>query len=415
MSEPSLPASPAHTPSAPAHLPKLSTSTRLDPATNASASDQSDFIRDVFNTEWSSEPFYERNDTPANATHASSSVGIPASGSSSSISPIATGNRAVRRRGSSRSSSFASIDDAAVQDISSYLSPKHASPGIVASAIAGSASIMQTHRRDISADITGRGMLAHSRNNSNNSGILVYSPSTGVVEDLQARPSSTSAWSKFSLGREYGLEDTSSVETSRNEREDQFQDDDEVDNDTRFLTDSNTARTGFTQRNGRSFDVDLEGPAANVYDADNGLRRGISKRVKGTERYYRDSRNAASSAGGLNRQGSILANVQHGLRKMSIRVVNLPQHENNEHVALSADAEELFQDKVPAQERQYGSGEESVVEAPGSQQDEDRVPEKTNILRGKSLGLFGPESRIRNAALRVFLWRYELLMVSIPA
>lgn len=415
MNQPSSPASPAlHTRAPAEQLRSLSSTSRPVPATI----DTRNLEREVSGT---------GHHEHASAGHLDSQTvshdvqagrhAQRASASSTSISPVVTSNRVVRRRGSSRSSSFASNGDDAgefMQILSPHLSPAPLSPNLAVFPPAGQDNIMQKHRRDVSADITNRGMHAHSLENSSNSAIIVYSPSQTRDEDTQVRPASSSAWSNFSLGREYGLDDSSSVDVTGNHNDDyQYTGGDD---DARYLTAANAMEARSSDQHASSSHEDLENYAADLYTYPNGPRRGISRRVRGTEAYYRSSQNGMQLAGRPTRQRSLIENVHRGLRKMSVRVVNLAQNESEDHVPLTEDTEEVLEDsdsiatngdpsKIP-----HKSGLDPEIYEPHLRS-QGAGPSVTQDgpLRGKSMGLFGPQSRLRRAALKVFLWRYATL------
>lgn len=331
-----------------------------------------------------------------------------ASASTTSISPIVESNRTVRRRGSSRSSSFASTSDREptfLQDRAAHLTPQRASTSVTAGAntAAFQNGSMQAHRRDVSADITGRGMPAHSREASATSPVVAYSHVTRSLAEgaLRPRPPSTSAWSNFSLAEEYGLGDSSTIDLNKDVG-DQYQDADE-DSDTRHLTSSRASQAVFHSSQPRTFpEVDLESKPEGLSSSQGMPRRGISKRAKGTEGYYRQSQGARSGSAGLARRKTLLASVQDHVRRMSVRVVNLAQTENDGHVPLDDGADEAAcmpaEDGVP-QDRPHPPGDSDKIARGGRST-------RNEPLRGKSLGIFGPDSLIRKAALSIFLWRY---------
>lgn len=263
---------------------------------------------------------------------------------------------------------------------------------------------MHAHRRDVSADITGRGMLAHSREASATSPIVAYPHATPSLAEgaLRPRPPSTSAWSNFSLAEEYGLGDSSTVDLNKDVG-DQYQDAEE-DSDTRHLTSSRASHAVFRPSQSRTFhEVDLESKPEEASSSQSMQRRGISKRAKGTEGYYGQSQGARSGSAGLARRKTLLASVQDHVRRMSVRVVNLAQTENDGHVRLEDDSD------VPATSVPAANG--VPHDSPQPPGDSDRIARggwstRDEPLRGKSLGIFGPHSAIRKAALSIFLWRY---------
>lgn len=264
---------------------------------------------------------------------------------------------------------------------------------------------VQAHRRYVSADITGHGMLLHSRENSTNSPVVIYLPDNHDEIDARPRPRSTSAWSNFSLGEEYGFGDASSIDTGRNARH-RYDDADE-DNDAIHLTPLSPAKTGFHHTQPHTLDVDLEGTPPGLYSSSIVPSKGISRRAQGTEKYYRQSQSGTAATSGVTRRRTILENVQSTVRKMSVRVVNLAQEDSQGHVPLTDDMEDL--------DEQHPKGKSDTEEAKHedvrAHLSRSTTGSSNGSLRGKSLGVFDPDNPARKAALAFFLWGCVLSLI----
>lgn len=354
------------------------------------------------------------NDDPTIST----SLGRRASASSISISPGGvTDSRVVKRRGSKRSdsshsSSAAEDNGRYLQSGSARLTPEDAASAFGTNGYAGHASQLATsnHRRGISNDIANHGLQQHSRESSTSSPILLYHPTTDST--TRSRPQSTSAWSNFTLGEDYGadLGGSSFYHENQSTGGHVGRHPLDIDDDRQHLTASmaaTAAHKGAGSEYGRSddgdailSDVDLEHRVSNGrskkthYDARN--------RVIGTESHYAQEAGQAPLPSISTRRKTLLSNVQRELRKLSMRVVNISQKEDEmgDHVRL----ESQF-DEVDAQSNGNRSPQGRPLRDPAQQKEEASFSQRPQTLQGRSLGVFGPGSSLRRSALTFFQWR----------
>ena len=167
-----------------------------------------------------------------------------------------------------------------------------------------------------------------------------------------------------------------------------------------------------------TYPPDLEG-FPNTYRKNKTRRK--SARAKGTSTHYRRSAGIEGSSD-VSRQKSILDTAKRELKRMSIRVVNLKQRDETRHVRLQDDQDSEDQDDIdPESPHDQSSAAIGTKTAEGAGQDI-VSPENTKValddgdgvLKGRTLGVFGSHSRLRRAALAVFVWPYACSFFLIP-
>lgn len=117
-----------------------------------------------------------------------------------------------------------------------------------------------------------------------------------------------------------------------------------------------------------------------------------SRRARGTEAYYRRGND------GLSRSQTLVDNAKSGLKRMSMRVVNLRQRDDQR--TTPARPQELG-DEDEEEISHFAALQRMPAQPAGPEPDE---PPEAAALRGRTLGIFGPTHWLRKLAHKVFLW-----------
>lgn len=123
--------------------------------------------------------------------------------------------------------------------------------------------------------------------------------------------------------------------------------------------------------------------------------RSKSRRAKGTEVYYSQNSHAPK------RRATLIESAKMNIKRMSIRVVNLRQRNEERHVHIEG----------PASQEDTNEGRHfaRLQDIPSDLPDAEADFAEAAVLRGRTLGVFSPENWLRRGAHAVFLWPYVVL------
>jgi len=292
---------------------------------------------------------------------------------------------ALRRRGSSRSSVVSAMltQQNGLQD----------------------AGINANHRRDVSsssaADIGLRGL--HTRDLSYNAVSPTYDPihyasGTGHGQ-LHTRPLSSATWSQISLD---DLQQQRDIQAQTGLYDSPTQ--------ANFSWDDGGPIASTSS--GTGYPPNVEN-AAGVDNSSDSRRRSNARRSRAKSVHYKRRGDAESQ--GLGRRKTMIDNAKRELKRMSVRVVNINQRNDTRHVRMEDNASSDSEDGDPAAEpvsipavTQIRPIERVTPHDPGipgtPRSGHQPFSQVDDPLQGRTLCLFGSKSRIRRAAMGVFLW-----------
>ena len=362
--------------------------------------------------------------------------------SSVSFTPHApVAGSSIKRRGSSRSSSRSAVhdglDDADTGTGGLAMPPEPSS----------SMSYGRQHRREVSsasaADI-GLREMTHSRQGSSTLSPAFFHAISPREHDSQYnnRPISSGNWSQVSLGfdeNEYEG-DLGGNTTYTHEDDSDSRDLVLLTRPSQYASHRSTGRPLSNTRNSKRLydfpappDLNLiDDPGISTTNADNSayppdlesipnyLRTSHNRRktfrAKGTSGYYQRSAGDGVESH-VKRRKSLVDTVRTELRRMSIRVVNLKQRDDARHVRLydsnADDSEEIALDDTENTRYEHDAHfHEGEAESEGQEDPlADEIPTDWaasigSQLKGRTLGILGPESMLRRVALHILMWPY---------
>lgn len=138
----------------------------------------------------------------------------------------------------------------------------------------------------------------------------------------------------------------------------------------------------------------------------------MSRRARGTQAFYTRTSGSGDFPGdtnsGVSRRKSVVDRAKNELRRISIRVVNLKNRPETRHAQLGdedVDDDEAAKGEAGLAAPSAGrtDSREDDVDGP-FEQDITGWSVGDGVLRGRTLGVFGPKSKLRQAAFQLFLW-----------